>query len=182
MGDDLDFAYDEYGGGVGMWAKVHGCTNVRAIIDIGAKLNFLTANDREWLLKESGEHLSAEDAYEDAILRDGLVLNSATHEIHWNGEPIAIDWSHAAKWNFVWELAKHGKAGLPIDSMTFGDSTRQNYVSKMKSELCNLPAFPPELADLIEVAGRGTQILRVSAEQIQLFEHHIGGEIREWTP
>ena len=121
LGGDIDAAY-ERGGAVRMWATLYGCSDLRAVIDVAHKLNHLSSSDREWLLKESGEHLSADDAYEDAILRDGLVLNSATREIYWNGEPIAIDWSHTAKWAFMWELAKHGKARSPIDAMTFGDN------------------------------------------------------------
>lgn len=181
LGGDLDAAY-ERGGAVRMWATVYGCTDVRAVIDIAHKLNHLSPGDREWLLKESGEHLNAEDAYEDAIQRDGLVLNSVAREVYWNGNPIGLNWSHEAKWSFMWELARHAKTGLPIDSMTFGENKKPNYVSKMKSELSNVDSFPIELADLIEVVGNGTQILRLSAEKIRLFEHHVGGEIREWTP
>ena len=181
LGDDLEAAYRS-GGAIQMWVTVYGCTYVRAVIDIGHKMNHLGSGDREWLLREFGEHLTAEEAFEDAIQHDGLVLNSFTREIYWNGERIEIDWSHAAKWAFMWELARHAKAGLPIDSMTFGENKKPDYVAKMKSELSSMDEFPLELAVLIEVVGKGTQKLRVCAEQIRLFEHHVGGEIREWTP
>jgi hypothetical protein len=169
-------------GAIRMWATVHGCSYLRAVIDIAHKLNHLSSGEREWLLRESGELLNADEAFEDAIQRDGLVLNSVTREIYWNGELIKIDWFHEAKWTFIWELARHAKAGLPIDSMTFGENKNPNYVSKMKSELTNVGAFPQPLAALIEVVGKGTQMLRLGAEQIRLFEHYVGGEIREWTP
>ena len=52
----------------------------------------------------------------------------------------------------------------------------------MKSELANADGFPLDLADKIEVVGRGSQILTVQPDEIRLFEHHIGGEVREWMP
>ena len=105
-----------------------------------------------------------------------------TRQVYWRGAIISIDWSHEAKWAFMWELAKHGKAGLPIDSMTFGGEKRWDYVSKTKSALTNLDEFPNELAHKIEVVGKGTQQLNVVPPQIRLFEQHIGGELREWLP
>ncbi len=82
----------------------------------------------------------------------------------------------------MWELAKHAKLGLPIDNMTFGERKHVDYVSKVKLELARLDGFPIDLADAIKVVAIGTQKLKVKPSEIRLFEHHVGGEIREWTP
>ena len=181
LGGDLDNAYAN-GGVVAMWTRLHGCTEVRAVIEIAFRFNLLTPQHREWLLLETGELLDADAAYQDAILHNELVLNSLTREVYWKKEPIKIDWSHEAKWSFMWELAKHAKTGLPIDSTVFGERKSVDYVSKTKSGLTNLKGFPNELADAIEVVGTGTQQLMIEASEIRLFEHHVGGDIREWTP
>ena len=181
LGDDLEVAYRR-GGPVRMWATVYGCSDVRAVIDMAHKLNHLNSGDREWLLKEADELLDAEEAFEYAIANNELVLNSQTREVYWNGDLIEIDWFRFdANWTFVWELARHAKAGRPVDSFTFGGNRNPNHVSRMKSQIIE-KRFPLGLADLIELAGAGTQILRVAPEQIRLFESHIAGEIREWTP
>jgi hypothetical protein len=181
LGGDLDNAYAN-GGVVAMWTQLHGCTEVRAVIEIAFRFNLLTTHHREWLLSETGELLDADAAYQDAILHNELVLNSLTREVYWKKEPIKIDWSHEAKWSFMWELAKHAKTGLPIDSTVFGERKSVDYVSKTKSGLTNLKGFPNELADAIEVVGTGTQQLKIEASEIRLFEPHVGGDIREWTP
>ena len=182
LGNDLDVAVKKHKHAAGMWASLHGCNLTRAVIEVANKLGHLSAEDREWLLRESGELLNAEEAFEHAIFNNELVLNSMTRQVYWRGEPITIDWSHEAKWAFMWELAKHGKAGQPIDSMTFGDKKRKDYVSKTKSALTNLDEFPIELADKIEIVGKGTQRLNVIPSEIRMFEQHIGGELREWLP
>ncbi len=181
LGGDVDTAYAN-GGSIKMWSRVYGCTEVRAVIEIAYLFNFLTPHHRKWLLAEFGELLDADAAYDDAISRNKLVLNSLTREVHWMGEPIEVDWSHEAKWSFIWELAKHAKAGLPVDNTTFGGRKSSDYVSKTKSELGKLESFPTDLEGAIEVVGKGTQKLMLDAHEIRLFEHYVGGEIREWLP
>lgn len=182
LGDDLEAAYKK-GGAVAMWSAVHGCTKVRAVIEIAHTLNLLTSSDRRWLLREAGELLDADAAYDDAIQRNELVLNASLKEIYWKGERIEFDWSkHEAKWTFLWELACHAKADLPIDYTIFGETKNQNYPSKTKSEIGNLDCFPLDLTDAIESLGKGEQKLQIAAEEIRLFERHLGGEFREWTP
>lgn len=180
LGGNLDTAYAK--GVVPMWTKLYGCTKVRAVIEIAYRFNLLTPQYREWLLVEFGELLDGDAAYEEAISHDGLVLNSMTREVHWNKKPIEVPWSDEAKWSFIWELAKHAKVSLPIDNTTFGDRKSADYVSKTKSGLTNIDGFPLGLADAIVPVARGTQQLKIEASKIRLFEHHVGGEIREWTP
>ncbi len=181
LGADLNTALQNRGV-IRMWTNLHGCTDVRAVLDIALAVNLLSSTHHKWLMNESGEFLDADAAYADAINRNDLVLNSASREIYWKGEPIDLDWSHEAKWYFIWELARHAKADRPIDRMTFGEKKKPNYVSKMKSDLTNRDGFPAELADLIEPCGTGTQKLQLPPEQIRIFERLVGDEIREWLP
>ncbi|EAQ80664.1 hypothetical protein [Blastopirellula marina] len=181
LGGDF-YAACAKGGAVKMWQQLHGCTDDRAVIDIAFAVNFLSSTHHQWLLKETGELLDAEAAFEDAIIHNDLVLNSVSREIYWKSKPIELDWSHEAKWAFIWELARHAKANQPIDRMTFGNNKASDYVSKTKSELKCQNGFPKDLAALIKPSGMGTQKLAIPAAQIRLFEHHVGGEIREWTP
>ena len=182
LGGDLASAY-RTGGAIRMWVTVYGCTDVRAVIEVANKLGWLpNETEYRWLLKEAGELLNAEEAFEDAIWRNELVLNSLTREIYWMGEPTEIEGSHEAKWAFMWELAKHAKLGRPVDAMTFGENKKPNYVSKTKSELTSTGQIPLELADRIQLHGRGTQKLEVTPSEIRLFEHNVAGEIREWMP
>ena len=181
LGGELSAAYSR-GGAIGMWIKLHGCTTVRAVIDIAKRLGHLSDHHREWLLREVGEFLDAEAAYEDAILRNDLVFNSLLHELHWKGQLIEFDWeNHEAKWWYLWMLARHAKKLLPIDHTLFGQQKNSNYLSKTKSDLVNkICEFPIDFADAIKPAGTGSQRLHVPAEEIRVFEHYVGGEIREW--
>lgn len=182
LGDDLETAY-QAGGAVGMWSKIHSCSAVRAIIDIAHTLNLLTEHDRNWLLREAGEALDVEAAYEIAIRNNLLVFNAARHEIHWNGERIEFEWArHEAKWAYLWELACHAKAGLTLDYTVLGGRKSPKYLSKTKSEIAKLDCFPLELADAIISCGTGTQRLEIESTEIRLFERDLGGEFREWTP
>ncbi|WP_372715653.1 hypothetical protein [Novipirellula sp.] len=182
LGGDFEIAYRK-GGSVAMWSTVHGCTQVRAVIDIAHTLNLLTTNDRRWLLKETGELLDDDAAYDHAVLNNDLVLNSFLQAIHWKGEQIEFDWAkHEAKWWFMWNMARHAKTGLSIDHTVFGERKKPSWLSKTKSEIVNLECFPITLGDAIVSAGAGAQKLEVAAEEIRLFEHHVDGEIREWTP
>ncbi|TWU40060.1 hypothetical protein Q31b_34040 [Novipirellula aureliae] len=182
LGGDLQEAYSQ-DGAIRMWARVRGCTDYRAVIDLAQKLNLLSETDHRWLLEEFGELFDADEAFEHAVKHCDFVLNEHTREIFWKGTMVPIDWGKfQSPWSFMWELARHAKANLPIDSMTFGENSGLDLVSKRKSELTNKPVFPQDLAEKIVPVGRGTQKLDLPAEQIRIFERHIGGEIREWSP
>ncbi|MHC2071078.1 hypothetical protein ACYFX5_26695 [Bremerella sp. T1] len=165
-----------------MWVELHSCSKVRAVIEIAHVLHHLSSKDYRWLLQETGELIDTDASYKDAIPRNDLVLNSLDRKIFWKGAPIVLDWSHDAKWYFMWELARQAKAGLSLDRLDFAPKKHESYLSKVKSDLAKHDEFPDELAVLIEPCEIGTQKLQLPPEQIRLFEHHLGGEIREWLP
>lgn len=181
LGGDVELAFRKRGT-AGMWVALHGVTWQRAVVDVAHKIGFLCDSDHQWLLRETGELRTGDEAYEHAIVANGLVLNEDTHEVFWRGEQIDIDWSQEALWVFVWELARHAKAGRPIDSTTFGGRASHKVVAHRKSRLKQEACFPHELGELIQVAGLGTQKLMLPPEEIRIFERHIDGEVREWLP
>lgn len=183
LGGDIGRAYAE-GGTTGMYMRVRGCTRERAVLEIAKTINLLADGDYAWLMQEYGESLTGEEAFEDAIGRNALVLNDHTRQVFWKGDAVMVNWTHEAKWTFIWELARHAKKGLPIDSMTFCENANrdQKVVAKRKNRLGKEEGFPSELKDLIKVVGQGTQKLQVPPDQIRIFERHLNGEIREWFP
>ena len=55
LGNNLEEAYKQFGGAIGMWRKLHPVTKQRAIIELAYKFDFLTEPKRAWLLREIGE-------------------------------------------------------------------------------------------------------------------------------
>ena len=181
LGGDINLAYSN-GGTLGMLMRVRGCTWQRAVLEIAHKIGFLGNGDYEWLMREYGESLTGDEAFEKAIAESTLVLNEHTREVFWKGESVHVDWTHETLWTFIWEIARHAKKGLPIDSMTFGENASIDIVAKRKSRLVNKEGFPSELYLLIKPIGRGTQKLKLPQEQIRIFERQLSGEILEWFP
>jgi hypothetical protein len=182
LGGDLEKAYYKYGS-AGMWAELRGVTPLRAVVDVAKILGFLRDEDREWLLRETGEILEAEEAISNAIAAGELVLVERPREAHWIGQRIEVDWDqHAALWDFLWELGRSSKAGQPIDAFTFGERADRNIVTRRKSRLTAMEGFPLDLANLIESVGRGSQQLKLPRERIRMFELTGVDSLGEWLP
>ena len=182
LGDDAWAAYKRLGT-AGMWSKLRGVTPYRAVVDVANKLDLLSDSDREWLLREIGEDVDAEEAKLTAIANGDLVVVETPREAYWNGNEIEIDWNrHSAKWDFFWELVRRAKAGRPVDSFAFSDDTHRDFVTKQKSRLCKLSNFPVELVSQIEPVSRGTQRLMIPRERIHVFELDGVESLREWLP
>ena len=182
LGGDCRAAYKRLGT-AGMWSKLRGVTPYRAVVDVANKLDLLSDSDREWLLREIGEDVDAEEAKLTAIANGDLVVVETPREAYWNGNEIEIDWNrHSAKWDFFWELVRRAKAGRPVDSFAFSDDTHRDFVTKQKSRLCKLSNFPVELVSQIEPVSRGTQRLMIPRERIHVFELDGVESLREWLP
>lgn len=153
---------------VGMWMHLRGVSQPRAIIDVGHLLGFLTAPDRDWLLREIGE---GPESMDDAIAKRELVFDECERQVYWRGERIDVDWHRqSALWGFLWRIAELAKSGRGVDRLDFGENKSVSYVSRTISRLrCEIDAFPEELADLMVSEGRGTARLNLSPEQIGLF-------------
>ena len=168
-------------GTAGIWMRLRGVGRARAVVEVACQIGFLCEEDRDWLLREMGECLSGEEAFEKAIEDGHLVLNEDTHEVFWQGKAIEIDWTHEMKWAFMWEVCRHGKAGRPVDRFTFLRDARPNFVSQSKNTL-KKNGLPQELVDSIQTVGNGTQQLMLPPDEIRIFERHIDNEIKEWHP
>lgn len=58
LGNNLESAYQRYGGTVGLWLNVRGGTLQRAVVEVAYSLGLLVETDRRWLLRELEESLS----------------------------------------------------------------------------------------------------------------------------
>jgi hypothetical protein len=178
----LTAVYRHYGT-AGMWAMLKGVSLDRAVIDVAHRLDYLSAANYEWLLREFGESPDPEDAMEAAIAAGHLVLVESPRTASWNRQPIDVDW-HRFKslWEFFWELSRQAKLGRPLDRWTFGRNQARNVVSNRKNKLKSQPEFPMGLIDLIIRAGVGTQQLNLPPEHIRLFVLSEHGTLTEWRP
>jgi hypothetical protein len=184
LGNDLRTALITYGNTVGIWQRIKGTSTVRATIDLGLRLNFLTSEDHAWLLRESGEvSADPEQTITQSIETHMLVLRGNPLEAYWRGEEIQIDWvSNSKLANYFWELAKVSKASNALDSTKLGERYEGDYVSKIKHRLTSFDGFPPDLADCIVGAGRGTQVLNIPPAQIRIYESETIEICREYLP
>jgi len=182
LGGDFKAAYSRFGT-AGMWAELRGISRERAVIEVAKTLGFLRDEDRDWLLGEIGECVDVDEAIAAAICAQHLVVLEHVREVYWNGERIEIDWwNHDKPWGFISECARHGKAGRPVDRFTFGESAHRDVVTKRKSSLTKMEAFPVDLGDRIEPHGVGTQKLNLEPQRIRVFHQSGIDTIEEWLP
>ncbi len=172
LGGDLQTLYRECGTAAGIWKKLRGVSDRRAIIDVARAINVLDEQSFRWLLREIGEgYDDPEETLQAAIGSVALVLVARPRAAYWKGKPIDVDWKRrSVLWNFLWELCRLAKTGAPIDCMDLGESAHPDSVTKKKSRLLNESGFPVELGDRIVPVGTGTQKLDVPPAEIRMFE------------
>lgn len=183
LGGDFCEAFRTYGGTVGMWKTLRGVSGERALIDVAKKLNFLTEEARQWLLREVGELSDdPEEMVSLAVREGGLVIVESPRTAYWRGALIDVDWQRRdALWNYLLELSRHSKSGRAIDRTCFGDEAGMNYLAQQKNRLTSLRDFPPSLGDCISSAGRGSQKLDLLPSQIRILQLETVESLREWT-
>lgn len=183
LGNDVEKAHQVHRGTVGMWMHLRGVTFRRSVIELGKKLQCLSPEAGEWLLREIGESTDDSEAMVEQAVRTGaLVLTERPREAYWNSGRIEIDWENKPTlWNFLWELSVHAKGGRSIDRLTFGERKNFSYASKTKSRLVNQEGFPCELDVLINPAGRGSLKLTLPPNRIRIFQISPNGSLRELT-
>jgi hypothetical protein len=182
LGGDFDAAFLRHGT-AGMFQKLHGSSLKRAIIDVAFLMGHMDAHTRTALLHRFGENQDPEQAIDKAIAAGHLVLVEDPREAFWNQVKIEINWyRYNAAWQFLWELAQHGKVGKGVDRSKFGDEANEKIVADRKNRLITHREFPAGLAEHIKSAGRATQRLVLPAEKIRILESAVGNEIREWRP
>jgi hypothetical protein len=55
LGGDLELAFRQFGKLIGMWMRLNRVSEVRAILELAQRLNFLAEADFQWLARETGE-------------------------------------------------------------------------------------------------------------------------------
>lgn len=169
LGNDLKEAYAQ-GGTLGMWKRLRGVSDARAIIDVARELNLIDGLTERRLLGRTGEFSEdPEEALQQALQKADLILTDQPRAVYWHGKAIPIDWDRRpALWNFLWELCCRAKSGRGVDYLDFPGDRKPSYPAKTKSRLTNLSGFPQNLADLIEPTGHHAQRLRLAPERIRI--------------
>jgi len=177
---DYIIAAERYGGAVGIWMKLRGCSKVRATIDVAHTSGLLSELESGWLLREFGELSDdPEEVIQQCIKNGNLVLRQQPREVYWDQAQIHLDWDNSnARWRYLWKLCRASKAGGHLCVTDLGKSG--NYLTKIKSKLTTSDDFPPGLADQIIDIENGSQILDLPAEKIRLFEVITKDVIREF--
>jgi len=183
IGMDLNTAFFSYGV-TGIWTRLHGCTPLRAIVDIASKLDGFGPATRDWLLREIGEpDDDSEGTIERAKQSATLVLVDRPQAVYLDGIEVGVNWaSHPTPWEYLVVLARAGKAGETVDYMSMGDNAAPDSLKKYKYALKQLEGMPERMKDLIVPAGRGTQRLDLQPADIRIFERIANDEYREWRP
>jgi hypothetical protein len=183
LGLDFQSTYRRCGDTVGMWMELRGVTAERALVDVGQKLGFLSAEQRQWLLRELGEvDDDPETMVSAAVLAGGLVMVDSPRAVYWKGSEIELDWtSRSALWNYLIELARLAKTRQALDRLLFGREVDVNYLTKLKSSVKKLKGFPSDLTSRIVTAGRGSQRLDIEPTLIRIFERDTIETLQEWT-
>lgn len=186
LGGDLEAAYAQHRGAVGMWVYLRGVSIPQAVIAVAVAIGFLDASTGQTLLRALGEEPNdPAEAVEMAVSGGGLVMVEVSRQVYWEGKPVEIDWGlHTAWWSLMWELARASKAGAAVDEYTLrgGSSLDAKFLTKLKSRVVKAAGFPPSLAVLVVPAGRGTYRLNLLRARIRVFERGAGDTVREWTP
>lgn len=182
--NDPNNAYAQ-GGTVGVASRLWGVSAERATLDVARVLGCVVDSKYRWLLERIGEAANDVDTIRKRIVPAfKLVLIDGKREIYWKGQEIKIDWAKAgAEWDYVFELARCAKIGIPLNHEVFSEEFKSDYLSKKKSKLTCRPEFPNDLGDLIKPVGSNEQVLDDSLppQQIHIFEMQPDGTVREWT-
>ncbi len=186
LGNDLEAAYVQYRGAVGMWRQLHGVSGPRAVVAVAVRIGFLDADTGQTLLQALGEEPNdPDDAVELAVTAGGLVVVETPPQAFWEGNSVAVDWArHTRWWDLLWALARASKGRGAVDAFALRerDGGDRDYVKKQKHRLVHAPGFPLSLADLVVSAGRGTYRVDLPPARIRVFERGAGDAVREWTP
>ncbi len=182
LGGDFAEAYSQ-GKTVGMWMRLRGVSQPRAIIETAREVGLTDEATRNWLMREIGElDSTSEETIAAAVESGALVLVEQGRHAYWNGEKISVNWyKQSALWEFLWVLCDRAKSGTGLDCMDFAEKGNSDYPSKTKHRLCGLDAFPHDLGILINSEGQGIQKLDLPPSRIRLFKVETVEILREVT-
>jgi hypothetical protein len=182
LGGEFGAAFGAGRGTIGMWTRLHGCTETRAIIDLAKILGLCHDTTRAWLLRESGECSDdPEEALEWALTNADLVLTDSPRTVYWQGETIDIDWDACpVLWDYFLTLCEAAKAGRYVDASDFGERlARDNHV-KLKSRLTGHSGFPASLEGHLLALRGGRQVLDLPPDRICILQFETRNFVREY--
>ena len=166
LGNDARQAYRD-GGPVGMWMRLHGVSQPRAVLEVAKNSNLIDALMYEGLLRGIGAVRSTiDDAIQETVTSVDLVLVERDKEVFWKRRRIAIAWHRRpALWRFFWKLCASAQRRRSVDCRDFPKGPNDvslDYVSKTKSTMVNLREFPTDLAYLIIPVGERSPLRKLS--------------------
>lgn len=167
---DFEIVYQN-GGTVGMWMRLHGVTEQRAVIDLAKLLNFIDEGTQNWLLRATGEESDdPEEALEMSLERADLVLTEEPRAVYWMGKLVDVDWDRFDKmWTYFLIVCEHAKEGQPVDAASFGERHRpDNHIKRLSRLTTKITGFPYDLGALIQTADGGRQQLNVPPQRIRI--------------
>ncbi|MCE9556546.1 MAG: hypothetical protein K8T91_24620 [Planctomycetes bacterium] len=186
LGGELEEAYYQSRGAVGMWMSLRGVSLPQAVVTVATRLGFLNSETGLSILRALGEEPDdPTERVEAAVVAGGLVLVDLPRAAYWSGEAVEVDWArHTSQWELLLALARLSKGGGVVDAFALQERKEKDpgFVRKRKCRLVNAKGFPQGLADLVVGAGRGTYRLDLLPTQIRVFERGTGDVVREWTP
>jgi len=152
------------------WQELTQTTYQRAVIMLNFKLGHLPKDRAEWLLRE-GKEAPLEMTRSQAIAEGYLVVNRNSREVWWRNKFLLIEWrKNQVLWDFFVKACEHAKRNRVLDYRSFSEDASTKIVAERKCRLKQIPGFPPELWDRIQVEGAGTQRLAIPPHEIFLFE------------
>jgi hypothetical protein len=171
LGNDFAKAFEQ-NGTLGMWNKIHKVSKDRAVIELGRRLQALSNEDAEWLLRVTGESEENPEQQMTLAIKAGyLVLRDNPFVVHWKNTEVPVKWNkNMALTRYFWKLVKSTRNNQILDPADLDEELDDAYLSKMKYRLARMKGFPQDLAKLILPAGTSCQKLDLSPNKIFMFE------------
>ncbi len=170
LGDDFESAYRNPDRTAGMWAKVHGVSAKRAVIELALELQMIHTYESQWLIRELGIDVDGCSAEMEAAIAAGhLVLCTNPKRLFWDGSPVELLGGNRP-WEYFWQLALHRKRGAILDRAVLGDDLGVRYLDHMKCRLINDCGLPLELGERIINFESHCQRLDLDRNRIRIFE------------
>ncbi|PHR95212.1 MAG: hypothetical protein COA78_30605 [Blastopirellula sp.] len=172
----------KYLGTDGLYAKIHGVSKQRAVIEVAKLMSIINDFDYSQHLKFIQEPEDGMDSYLAAIELGQLVFVEDRRELYWKEKKIG---GVLAKTNRLWyyflALAESRKKGRSLSYDYFQSNAPQS-LSKLKYRLKKLDGFPVDLFQRIQSAESFQQELDLERDQIRFFKCYGDDHYEEYTP
>jgi len=179
LGDDLEAAFRNPHRTAGMWAKVHGISAERAVIELATELQMIRTFEGQWLVSKLNiDRDGSSPDLEVAIAAGHLVLCANPKRLFWRGNEVELR-GGKAPWEYFWQLVLHRKRGAILDRIVLGEGLAVRYLDSTKNRLINKCGLPIDLGDRIVNVESHCQRLDLDRHQIRIFEFENRTACRE---